>query len=43
MPDEYPSRVLPDGRLLMVTLLTYGRGRLQLYPPADHTFAVDEW
>lgn len=39
---EYPTRTLPDGRVLTVIPLTFGRGRLCVGPPGDVWFD-DQW
>jgi hypothetical protein len=37
-----PQRALPDGRVLMVIPLTFGRARLQLFARGELT-TIDEW
>lgn len=39
---DYPTRLLPDGRLLAVYPLTFGRGRLGVGPAGESHF-TDEW
>jgi hypothetical protein len=38
----YPTRLLPDGRLLMVVPLLYGIARLSVGPAGEKWF-TDEW
>ena len=39
---EWPTRLLPDGRRLTVTPLTYGRARLHVGPDGA-LYYDDEW
>lgn len=44
MDDPYPTRTLPDGRVLEVTPLTFGRARLHVTRPEGvGMWYDDEW
>jgi len=42
VPGVLARRYLDDGRILDVTLLTFGRARLHVGPPDSHWYD-DEW
>lgn len=40
---EFPTRTLPDGRILTALPLTFGRGRLGVSPPGEPMWFTTVW